>query len=62
MAKSTLKAVYDAYEKFRRDGLLPATYEVVYGHAFRPEAGARPQDGSTVATFPLNELKRSPPR
>jgi malonyl-CoA O-methyltransferase len=26
-----------AYEKFRTEGRLPATYEVVYGHAWRPE-------------------------
>jgi len=33
-----LKAVMDAYERFRQiDGLLPATYEVVYGHAWRAE-------------------------
>lgn len=24
------------YERFRRDGQLPATFEVVYGHAWRP--------------------------
>lgn len=33
-----LKAVMNAYEQFRQiDGLLPATYEVVYGHAWRSE-------------------------
>ena len=26
-----------AYEKFRRDGKLPATFEVVYGHAWKPQ-------------------------
>lgn len=25
-----------AYERFRRDGVLPASYEVVYGHAWSP--------------------------
>lgn len=36
-----LKAVMEAYEQFRQgDGLLPATYEVVYGHAWR--AGKEP--------------------
>jgi hypothetical protein len=39
--------------------LLPATYEVVYGHAWVPGQDTRPQDGSTVATFPLAELRRS---
>ena len=29
--------VLAALEEFRRDGRLPATYEVVYGHAWKPE-------------------------
>lgn len=35
-----LRAVEQAYERFRRpdDGRLPATYEVVYGHAWVPDA------------------------
>jgi malonyl-CoA O-methyltransferase len=39
------RAMLAAYEKFRRDGLLPATYEVVYGHAWAPlprETAANP--------------------
>lgn len=47
-----------AYEGYRRDGLLPATYETVYGHAWAPTRDTRPQDGSTVTTFPLSGLKR----
>ncbi len=32
---ATLRAVVEGYEPFRRDdGQLPATYEVIYGHAF----------------------------
>jgi malonyl-CoA O-methyltransferase len=30
------------YEAFRRDGKLPATFEVVYGHAWKPEARTSP--------------------
>lgn len=36
--KSRLKAVVSAYEKFRIDGVLPASYEVVYGHAWCDES------------------------
>jgi malonyl-CoA O-methyltransferase len=37
--RSHLARVEAAYETFRRpDGLLPATYEIVYGHAWAPEA------------------------
>jgi malonyl-CoA O-methyltransferase len=32
--KTRLKNMVSAYEAFRNDGLLPATYEVVYGHAW----------------------------
>ncbi len=56
--KATLAAVQAGYERFRRQGALPATYEVVYGHAWAPMLDSRLQDGSTVATFPFNRLTR----
>jgi len=34
--KAWLQAVTRNYEALRRDRMLPATYEVVYGHAWRP--------------------------
>lgn len=34
--KARLRGMLDAYERFRRDGVLPASYEVVYGHAWAP--------------------------
>jgi malonyl-CoA O-methyltransferase len=40
--RRALKTMMEAYERFRQqDGLLPATYEVIYGHAWRAE-GERP--------------------
>ena len=36
-ARATLAAVEQNYEKFRRDGHLPATFEVIYGHAWVPQ-------------------------
>ncbi len=53
-----LTRLADAYERFRHDGLLPATYETIFGHAWAPQRDTRPQDGSTVATYPLSQLKR----
>jgi malonyl-CoA O-methyltransferase len=45
-----------AYEKFRADGRLPATYEVVFAHAWVPAAsGPR---GTTQQSVPLDDLKR----
>jgi malonyl-CoA O-methyltransferase len=47
------------YEQFRRDGRLPATFEVVYGHAWKPEHGPRTSaDGSAVIRFDLPRGKR----
>jgi malonyl-CoA O-methyltransferase len=37
VGKALLAAVARKYETFRRDGVLPATFEVVYGHAWRPQ-------------------------
>lgn len=43
-----LKAVMAAYEQFRQnDGLLPATYEVIYGHAWRAEQEPEMHHGTT---------------
>ena len=46
-----------AYESFRKDGRLPATYEVVYGHAWKPQFSKRKTvDGAQA--IDLNEFKR----
>lgn len=41
--KRLLQSVTDAYEAARRDGRLPATFEVIYGHAWK----AMPRVSST---------------
>jgi malonyl-CoA O-methyltransferase len=61
LGRQRWSALNGGYEKFRRDGRLPSTYEVVYGHAWAPEAGARAQDGSTVASFPFESLRKTLP-
>jgi malonyl-CoA O-methyltransferase len=50
-------AMQAAYESFRRDGRLPATYEVVFAHAWVPAQSARRdlKDGTSVS---LEEIKR----
>ncbi len=40
-----------AYEAFRVNGRLPATFEVVYGHAWRPERESRLSGGEAVVEF-----------
>jgi malonyl-CoA O-methyltransferase len=55
--KARLAAMIDAYERFRWDGRLPATYEVVYGHAWMPVADVgRPARAVTFQPGPLPRL------
>jgi malonyl-CoA O-methyltransferase len=50
-------AMQAAYEKFRHDGRLPATYEVVFAHAWAPSQAVRrgPKEPASVS---LEEIKR----
>ncbi|CAG0961734.1 malonyl-CoA O-methyltransferase [Burkholderiales bacterium] len=43
-------AMVEALETFRHAGKLPATYEVIYGHAWKPEPKALP-DGRAIMRF-----------
>lgn len=49
--RGRLRKMADAYEAFRRDGVLPASYEVVHGHAWACGEGAE-------VTIPLEVLRR----
>jgi len=58
--KTHLQRVVDAYETFRVDGVLPATYEVVYAHALAPDPGQPRRDkGGDIASFPIERLRGS---
>jgi malonyl-CoA O-methyltransferase len=50
-------ALQAAYESHRQDGRLPATYEVVFGHAWTPGTDTRrgAEDGTSVS---LDDIKR----
>ncbi len=52
-----LQVLRQAYEGFRRDARLPATYEVVYGHAWGSGPRALPREDGSVAV-PLTRLHR----
>lgn len=49
MGKGEWQRLQALYETFRREGKLPATYEVIYGHAWRGEAPL--PDGGQVVKF-----------
>lgn len=54
--RRTLSRMRAAYERLRIDGRVPATFEVVYGHAWRPEQETRTASGEAIIAFrPRNE-------
>jgi malonyl-CoA O-methyltransferase len=48
----------EAYETFRRDGRLPATYEVVYAQAWCPSGASRAPGPAGEVVVPLERLQR----
>ena len=50
-----IEAMRAAYERFRSDGRLPATYEVVYGHAWGP---AQREIEAGVVAVPVSSIAR----
>ncbi|HSO07569.1 MAG TPA: malonyl-ACP O-methyltransferase BioC [Pelomicrobium sp.] len=50
MGKRAWQAAREHYETLRRDGVLPATFEVVYGHAWKT-APRRVEDGRAIVRF-----------
>jgi malonyl-CoA O-methyltransferase len=57
--KQRFMRMRDEYEKRRAGGKLPATYEVIYGHAWAPPARTEKPAGPRVAVFPVETLKRA---
>jgi len=57
--RDRLRAVEEAYEGFRSEGLLPASHEVVFGQAW----GALPRDEREGEfAFPVSDIGRREPR
>jgi malonyl-CoA O-methyltransferase len=57
--KSTLARMLAAYEGFRRDGKLPATYEVVFAQAWCPTGPVRARGQPRVETVvPVSQIRR----
>jgi malonyl-CoA O-methyltransferase len=51
MGKGFLRRLTENYEQFRSAGRLPATFEVVYGHAWKPAPKPQLGDGVAPVTF-----------
>jgi malonyl-CoA O-methyltransferase len=57
--KATLARMLAAYEQYRRDGKLPATYEVVFAQAWCPTGPVRTKgQPRTETVVPLSQVKR----
>lgn len=52
------RTVHETYERFRVAGALPATYEVVYGHAWKPPASPQPERPPGEVHVPLSRLMK----
>jgi malonyl-CoA O-methyltransferase len=56
--KGALARMTAAYEALRRDGRLPATYEVVYGQAWSPVATPRGSRAPGEVVVPIGKIGR----
>ena len=55
--KGRLHGMLKKYEQYREGGRLPATYEVIYVHAWRPEENRRQPRGTI--TIPISAIRRN---
>jgi malonyl-CoA O-methyltransferase len=53
-----LQQVLNAYETFRSAGVLPASYEIVYGHAWKTKQRIKKTDNAEIK-IPVNTAFRS---
>jgi malonyl-CoA O-methyltransferase len=57
--KGRMARMIEAYEAFRVDGRLPATYEVISAQAFGPDPGQpRRHAGADIAAIPVSSIGR----
>lgn len=56
--RKKLEKMVSSYEQFRRDGLLPCTYEVIYGHAWIPERNTIKSHASGETHVPVTSIQR----
>lgn len=58
-SKGTLKKLLQAYESFRSQaGKLPATWEIIYGHAWAAETKSQEQNSLNEIKIPLTSIIR----
>ena len=55
--RGAFRAMRAAYEQLRRDGRLPASFEIVYGHAWKPEPRLT-EDGRAIVKLEFPRARR----
>jgi len=55
--KGRIKSVFDALDNLRQDGIIPCSYEVVYGHAWMPEETVSRRIDEHTTVVPIKALK-----
>lgn len=60
--KGQMQLVVDAYEKYREKGVLPVSYEVIYGHAWRPIEDRTKSYITNDISIPIEQVMGKPPR
>lgn len=56
--RAKLQKLISAYEQFRRDGVLPCTYEIIYGHAWRGDKAPANTPDRNEVRITLDAIKR----
>ncbi len=56
--KARFQRVIDAYEKFRQPEGLPATYEIIYGHAWAHQQQTQTTGNNGEVYVPISNLKQ----
>ena len=54
--RKRLAKITEAYEQYRHGGRLPASYEVIYGHAWVPEQKTRKEEDNIEVKISLKQL------
>lgn len=56
--KGRLQSVIQEYEAYRKEGVLPVSYEVVYGHAWIPEEEKNKEATSSRVLVSVSDIKQ----
>ena len=55
--KGRIRSLTEAYECYRENGVLPASYEVVYGHAWAGMHQTHKNDSTADAIVPISQIQ-----